>query len=551
MHTLSLPGPLSVRVRRFGLLALLTLVAGNQGSRAAGKPPEWTQSFPTGVQQGQSAEITLVGSFDAWPPSVDAAEAGLSFVFGKDAKKKQLTVTAAGDARTGIHWIRLLDDEGATSPRPIFVGSLPEVVEKEPNNEVEDSLALTASSSISGKLEKSNDVDGYRMHVDGGQTLVASLYGHRWIGSPMDAVLQVCDDQGFVLAQDDDERGLDPVLVWQADRERDVIVRVFAFPSTPNSSIRFAGGSNFIYRLDVTTGPCIAHGLPTTVSPGGDQFQLFGWNLDSQQISQTPLSGSALHRSLSLPGASGMALVDETTLPSIAAAAGHEPQAIVIPAVISGRLPEKGDSHHFVFDGVAKQRLRITAESLALGFSLDPIVVIKDSSGKVVAESDNISRRDQDAALDFAFPADGKYSLTIRDTHGRGGSRMVYRLTISEPAFQLTSPAERFVIEPGKTLEIKVTVNRDRGFAESIQVEAVGLPQGVTAESVVSEAKGDSAKSVTLKLASDGKQMHRGPFQIVGAAGEVKRYAVHAVADSPQRIQRLWVTAPPSKSDGM
>ena len=490
----------------------------------------------------------MFGSFEHWPPKVDAAEEGLSFQFGDDAKKKVLTVTAAADARPGMHWLRIYDDEGATAPRPIFVGTLPEVAEKEPNGEVGEAQPLESSSTLSGKLDKSNDVDGFRIHVTAGQTLVASLQGNQWLGSPMDAVLQVCDEQGFVMAQDDDERGLDPVLVWKADRERDVIVRVFAFPAAPNSSIRFSNGSNYIYRLDVTTGPCVDHCLPNTVSEGTEAFQLFGWNLAQPASATAPLSGSSFHRSVSAADAAGTAFVDETFLPSLAAKGG-EPQPVSIPAVISGRLPSQGEEHHFVIDGVAKQRLRITAESLALGYSLDPIILVRDDSGAIVGEADNISRRDQDAALDFSFPKDGAYTLSIRDTHRRGGDRMVYRLTVAEPAFQLTSPADRFVIEPGKPLEIKVSVSRDRGFSEEITVEAMGLPEGIVAESIVSKTKGDTAKSVTLKLTSDGKAMHRGPFQIVGASGDVKRAAIHAVDGTLQRIQRLWLTAPAVKEE--
>ena len=74
------------------------------------------------------------------------------------------------------------------------------------------------------------------MTLKRGQTLVAALKGHR-LGSPMDAVLQVVSPAGFVLSQNDDGAGLDPRLVFEATEAGRYVVRGFAFPSEPNSTI--------------------------------------------------------------------------------------------------------------------------------------------------------------------------------------------------------------------------------------------------------------------------------------------------------------------------
>ena len=80
-----------------------------------------------------------------------------------------------------------------------------------------------------------------------------------------------------------------------------------------------------------------------------------------------------------------------------------------------------------------------------------------------------------------------------------------------------------------------------------IQVEATGLPEGVAAEAVTSETKGDSAKAVTLKLVSTTTTVIQAPFQIVGVAGEARMPALFAVANSPQRIRQFWLTAKANK----
>ena len=99
-------------------------------------------------------------------------------------------------------------------PRPLFVGSLPEVAEVEPNNSFKERQQLTNPGVITGKLPKQNDVDVYSIPAQAGQTIVASIIANEFFGSPMDAVLQICTESGTVLAQDNDSHGLDPQATY-------------------------------------------------------------------------------------------------------------------------------------------------------------------------------------------------------------------------------------------------------------------------------------------------------------------------------------------------
>ncbi len=85
------------------------------------------------------------------------------------------------------------------------------------------------------------------MALRAGQTLVASVAAHGTLGSPMDAVLQICSSDGFVLRQNDDFHGLDPQLVFDAPRDGKYVIRIFAFPASPNSSISFSGKPSYVY----------------------------------------------------------------------------------------------------------------------------------------------------------------------------------------------------------------------------------------------------------------------------------------------------------------
>ena len=87
-----------------------------------------------------------------------------------------------------------------------------------------------------------------------GQTLVASLEANRTLRSPMDAMLQIVSADGFVLDENNDFHGLDPQIAFTAKKDGTYIARVYAFPSSPDSSIRFFGSDACIYRLTLTTG---------------------------------------------------------------------------------------------------------------------------------------------------------------------------------------------------------------------------------------------------------------------------------------------------------
>jgi hypothetical protein len=68
--------------------------------------------------------------------------------------------------------------------------------------------------------------------------------------------------EAFVAAQNHDAVGLDPQLVFAAPKDGRYLVRLFAFPSEPNSTIGFAGTDNYAYRLTLTTGADVEPDLP-------------------------------------------------------------------------------------------------------------------------------------------------------------------------------------------------------------------------------------------------------------------------------------------------
>jgi hypothetical protein len=108
-----------------------------------------------------------------------------------------------------------------------------------------------------------------------------------------------------------------------------------------------------------------------------------------------------------------------------------------------------------------------------------------------------------------------------------------------EPDFALTVASDRFVVAPGKPLDIPVTVVRRNGFKEEVELLAEGLPPGITA------TRPDS-KTASLRLTAE-KTGTAGAFHIVGKVKgqpDRVRQARATLADLATATADLWVTAP-------
>jgi len=170
-----------------------------------------------------------------------------------------------------------------------------------------------------------------------------------------------------------------------------------------------------------------------------------------------------------------------------------------LPVTFSGRLESPNQTDSFPFHAAKDQKIRLRAVAKALGFPTDLVIIIQDDTGKLLNEVDDTGRDDRDPQVDFTAPAEGRYRALVRDLHGRGGLRMVYRLTIEtiQPDFSLALTADSFVLEKDKPLEIPVNVTVTGGLREPIEIHAIGLPKGVSAEPVKFTPTEDAAQPMS------------------------------------------------------
>ncbi|MBP3957103.1 PPC domain-containing protein [Gemmata sp. G18] len=531
-------------------LRLSALICGSFASTATAAPPAITHLYPAGAQRGTTTEVTAAGTLDA-TTKVWVSGVGVS----AEVAKGKFAVTVAKDATPGTYWLRAHNAEGASALRPFVVGVLPEVTEKEPNDDFKKPHVLNdLAVTINGRLEKSGDVDCFAVPLKKGQTLVASLQANRVLNSPMDGMLQILSADGFVVEENNDFHGLDPQLAFTAKKDGTYIARVYAFPAAPDASIRYFGSDACVYRLTLTTGAFADFALPVREPDAPPQADIWGWNL--------PKSGKRLLVPKLAPGEAFAALSDPEIANPVPLRVEPHPHFVDVdqrdrlahkyeaPFSLTARLHAKGLAQRIPLSLKKGQALTLQVESRTLGLAVNPVIEVFDKDEKRVARAEP-AKLNGDSVLSFNPPADGAYSIAVSDLYGGGGgARDVFALRVLEakPDYDLTVAADRFTLTPGTPTTIPVKINRQNEFAKNVEISAEGLPEGVKLEA----AKPAKAQAGVLTVSLTAEKPWSGSFRLIGTIkGEPKyqRTARFALTESDDTTADLWltVTAPPKK----
>ena len=509
-------------------------------SAGAGEPPAIERLFPPGGQRGSSFEVKLTGKAGDGDLKLISEGDAIAFVLGE--KRETATVTIAPTARAGLHWIRFANPSGVTDLKPFLVGLVPEAAEVEPNDRIAEAQQATLPSvTMNGVLEKSRDVDTYAVQLTQGQTLVAAMLGNEILGSPMDAVLQVTNERGVVVAQNHDDLGLDPRVTFKAPADGKWFVRAFAFPSAPNSTIQFHGGADYVYRLTMSTEPVVTHTFPAVkfAEAAETSLELHGWNI-STPTATLAKDATTLETGVALPVA-----VEASDIPVLLEAQLSPEKLLTLPVAVSGLIAPEG-TDTYLLNAVKGLQLSLSVKAKIYGSQLDPVLAIQDKDGKQLKEADGINGENVDAELQFAIPADGQYRITVNDRYQHISGRFFYVLRCEEtrPSFEVTLKNTAFTVPADKPLEIPVSIERKNGFVEPVDFRVEGLPEGITAECPRSEKDGDSSKAVTIKLSGVAKQTFQGMIKVVAESADSKQQRFGSLTTADRKpISELWLTA--------
>jgi hypothetical protein len=207
-----------------------------------GELPYATSVFPSGGKRGEAIELELSG------PNIPA---GTKRKVSIDADRFLLQDLVLEESSQRLSLVR---------------GDLPELIEQEPNNSAAQVNSLTANSTANGRFETEGDEDWYAVTLEKGQTVAFHTLAQRHLRAPVDTRLQVCDESGKQLAENDDG-GRFMQQAWHDFESADSHL-AFAAPAAGRYLVRVSNGSgafgkSSIYRL--------------TCEPWQPDFCVFAW----------------------------------------------------------------------------------------------------------------------------------------------------------------------------------------------------------------------------------------------------------------------------------
>ena len=504
--------------------------------------------FPLGGSPGETVELQIQGrNLDAARSITFARSDVQARILSSEFFSLKAKITIGPKAPAGLHDYLLTTDRG-TYVGVFHIGSLPEVRETEPNNDLAHAQAITLPTIVNGVAD-SGDYDLFRFHADSGQILIFDLMATR-ANSHLDGTLGVLDEHGNELDFNDDYYiHKDPHLAFPVKKTGDYFVRVAASSD---------GGSRFgSYRLVAGAVPYISRLLPAGARRGtSGTFTVAGLNL--QSVDRIVLGDSlavgkvvaAQSDSLSFrlwvpatvqPGryelhAFAGSLEAPLTIPILVsdleeqlatpARVRSNPQSIALPVAVSGVLDRRKTAHFFAFDAAPGDRMTFEVDSMKLGYLDDPVLALYTSDGALLDFADDRLQQNgnQPPNLDpymvHRFETAGRYVVMIRDSAERGDPNYVYRLAIThaERDFELRTQTPEITLFRGQTGFLPARVRRNGGWDTTVDVWAESLPPGVTSDKVTVEPKDTILKdNCALNRRMDGTDV-KVPFHVAADA---------------------------------
>ncbi|MBM4072003.1 MAG: hypothetical protein FJ271_24220 [Planctomycetes bacterium] len=535
---------------------------------------------PPGARAGSSVEVVLEGADLEDIASLHFSHPGIKAERVPDPpppKKKPKTppkypikfkIIVPASVPLGIHDVRAIGKWGISNPRAVTVGSCPEVLEQENNDDVPRAQKVAMNSIVNGKIGSNVDVDYYAFPGKKGERVVIHCAASS-IDSRLEPLLQLFDRHDRKLASNRDYRGRDAVLDAVLPGDGEYLVRVCQFAY-------ILGGPESFYRLSIGTTPWIDSVYPAVVEAGkASTITVFGRNLPGgepaqlQTVSGRPLEKVAVQ--VTPPPPADVLSFSGTLLPRFGMMAGFEQrlknaagvsnpilltyaqgpvvlddadntvldsaQKITVPCDICGRIEKTGDHDYFRFTAKKGDVYYLEGYADRLGAPLDLYLrIIRADDRKVVAEFDDhpdIPDRSgqfwtytSDPKGRFVAPADGDYVLlvTSRTAATRAGARFVYQVSIraARPDFHLLVVGNHdaggggFTLQRGGSQDLQVVCLRQDDFQGEIALQAEGLPSGVTCAPQVIGPK--MKETVLILRAAANAPLSAGEIQIKGTS---------------------------------
>jgi hypothetical protein len=413
------------------------------------------------------------------------------------------SIDISSDANLGTHIWRLSCARGGTGGRPFIVGELPEYLESESNSTLDLANKVSLPITVNGQIDGERDLDYYQFDVERGATVTIEVVSRR-IGSPLEPIVELYDDQGQRVESVKYRVGSDPIISMRAEKSGTYRLMM--------GHLGFHGGPQYVYRATISTAAYVPFTFPTSVAAGTttevDAYIISASNaLEAMPLrvamplnDRGPIVGEVIVRG-ETPTLNQLVLnaeVDPIVVevePNNSSAAA---QLVKPPVVVNGRFLDAMDEDYFLFDAVKNSRWLIDCQRFPRGGDCLPIITLHTAEGTVLASASSVDDPKQPCRINWECPSDGKYLIRLRDIQQgvRGGPDFIYRLSIAAaaPSFELSTATDFVNVIQGAKSVLEIKARRFGSFNGPIDLHVDGLPEGVRCESTQFKAGQESIK---------------------------------------------------------
>ena len=501
---------------RYLLLALIFVAI---PSMADANPPTLSYLFPSGGQRGTVVQVRVGGlflhansQFEILGPGVSHKDPLKRIPFlwfdgplltltesqqAEDYPKELSTLVRIDkDAPISKRLARVWNSEGVNGGWKFELGDFPEIIEKE-SEHYHLPTPISLPITINGRIYPKNDFDDYQIKLNKGETINAFVSAEKF-GSTLDAILEILNSKGEIIADNDDASGVDPALVFTAPVSDLYLVRI------RESSGK--GSPAHVYRLSVSKNPNIRSAYPLGAKKDSiTKFEVIGSNLSFPTV-ELKVSDRVGYQAF--PNSDLLIDVGNVTEYLENFTSGNSSAIASFPCAINGRILKLDEVDSWELNLEAGQKLQFESRGIALGSPCRPKILIADATGKELASA--VSITELDPILLFTSTANGKYTLKIaEEIPARAGVSFTYRILVHTETSKL--PVIHFVensltvLRAGEaTLNLKI--ERPPGFDSRVDLSFGALPQGlVIVPAAPFFAKGVSQVAVKIKANPETK----------------------------------------------
>ncbi len=342
------------------------------------------------MQRGAAAERTLSGkNFTAQTAVRTSSLQLVARVVSATPEALVVELTPAADLSLGRHEIWTASKAGESAHLAVFVDTLEQGGEQEPNEPPAAAGPLRVPSAVWGVLAAQGDSDRYGFDARAGETLVFDVTAAD-IGSKANAVLTVFDAAGHVLATNNDFGGsLDPLLAHTFAADGHYTVEI--------SDLVGSGSKDHFYRLAVGPFHYVTSVFPLSIPAGQErEVELVGLNTPERSLVKVPAAGPGEVDVPLDPARYRYRRVPKLIVGSLTETVESEPNdrpvdatPIAAPGVVGGRISaappgQSPDVDLFRFEARAGETWILETEAARRGSPLDTVIDVLAADGQPV-----------------------------------------------------------------------------------------------------------------------------------------------------------------------